>query len=92
MGVTLTGQLVCATEAEAERVRGALAEHIRLTRAEPGCLTFDVTPTDNPLVWAVAEAFRDPASFEAHQARAGASDWARATAGIRRDYTIRGMP
>jgi len=88
----LTGVLRCANDAEAARVRAALPEHVRLTRAEPGCLSFDVTPTDDPLVWEVAETFIDPAAFEAHQARAGASDWARETAGIERDYTITGMP
>ena len=91
MGVTLTGQLRCASEEEAARVRAALDEHIRLTQAEPGCISFDVTPTDDPLVWAVSEEFTGPEAFEAHQARAGASDWAKATKGIARDYTIKGM-
>ncbi|MEP5731879.1 MAG: antibiotic biosynthesis monooxygenase [Sulfitobacter sp.] len=92
MGVTLTGYLRCADAAEAARVSAALEEHIRLTRAEPGCVAFDVMPTGDPLVWAVAEEFIDPAAFEAHQTRAAASDWAKETAGIARDYTIIGMP
>lgn len=92
MGVTLTGWLRCASEEEAARVRTALDDHIRLTRAEAGCVSFNVTATDDPLVWQVAEEFTNPAAFEAHQVRAGASDWARQTAGIARDYTIKGMP
>ena len=44
------------------------------------------------MVWSVSEEFVDPAAFKAHQARAGASDWAQATQGIARDYTIKGMP
>ena len=92
MGVTLTGFLRCASQDEAARVREALPEHIRLTRAEAGCLSFDVTATNDPLVWAVAEEFTDPEAFKAHQARAGTSDWAHATQGIARDYTITGMP
>lgn len=92
MGVTLTGTLRCANEAEAARVRGALDTHIRLTRAEPGCISFEVTPTDDPLIWDVAEAFTDPAAFDAHQARAGSSPWAVETKGIAREYTIKGMP
>ncbi|WP_299653560.1 putative quinol monooxygenase [uncultured Tateyamaria sp.] len=92
MGVTLDGFLRCASEDEAARVRAALPQHVQLTRAEPGCIRFDVTPTDDPLVWTVSEEFTDPAAFDAHQTRAGASDWARATAGIARDYTIKGMP
>jgi quinol monooxygenase YgiN len=92
MGVTLTGFLRCADQAEADRVRAALEAHIALTRAEPGCVSFEVTPTDDPLIWAVAEEFTDPAAFEAHQTRAAASDWARETAGITRDYKITGLP
>ena len=62
-----------------------------LTRAEAGCISFEVTKTSDPMVWAVSERFVDAAAFEAHQARAAASDWAAQTAGIARDYTIRGM-
>ncbi|KIN65162.1 Antibiotic biosynthesis monooxygenase [Sulfitobacter noctilucicola] len=92
MGVTLHGYLRCADEVEAARVRSALDEHIRLTRLEEGCVSFHVTPTDDPLVWEVAEEFTDPAAFTAHGTRAGASDWAVATKGITRDYKITGMP
>nr|WP_253913344.1 antibiotic biosynthesis monooxygenase [Pseudoruegeria sp. HB172150] len=84
----MTGFLRCADEAEAARVQKFLPEHIRLTRAEPGCLSFDVTETQDPLVWSVAERFLDRAAFDAHQARAGASAWAEATKGIARDYEI----
>lgn len=92
MGVTLDGILRCATEAEAARVRAALPEHVRLTRAEPGCTRFDVLPTDDPFVWTVSEAFTDPGAFEAHQSRTSKSDWAQETAGIAREYAIKGMP
>lgn len=92
MGVTLNGTLRCANDEEAARVCAALDDHIRLTRAEPGCISFEVTATEDPLVWAVAEEFTDPAAFEAHQARAGASQWAQQTKGIARDYKISGMP
>ena len=91
MGVTLNGTLTCVTQAEADCVRTALAEHIRLTRAEAGCISFEVLQTADPMVWSVAECFTDAAAFEAHQARAGASDWARETAGIARDYKIDGL-
>jgi quinol monooxygenase YgiN len=49
-------------------------------------VAFEVRPTEDPLVWALDEEFADRAAFEAHQARTGASDWARETAGITRDY------
>ena len=86
--ITLTGLLRCTTAEEAARVRAHLPDHLRLTRAEPGCLSFDVTPTADPLVWQVRERFTDRPAFEAHQRRTAASVWASATAGIRRDYTL----
>jgi quinol monooxygenase YgiN len=89
MTVHLTGRLICTTEAEAARVRAHLPEHIRLTRAEPGCLRFEVTPLD-PLTWQVAEEFTDRAAFDAHQARTAGSEWFRQTRGIRRDFALRG--
>ena len=92
MGVTLKGQLICKNEGEAALVRAALDEHISLTRAEPGCLSFDVTQSDDPLIWDVAEEFTDPAAFEAHQARTRASDWGERTKGITRMYLVKGMP
>jgi quinol monooxygenase YgiN len=89
--VTLTGTLTCTSETEAVRVRTSLPDHIALTRAEPGCISFEVSPTDNPMVWSVAERFKDAASFEAHQIRTAASDWASQTKGIGRAYKIDGM-
>jgi quinol monooxygenase YgiN len=89
--VRLTGRLICASPAEADIVKRHLPEHIRLTRAEPGCLAFDVQPTTNPLIWQVEEAFRDARAFEAHQHRARASAWGRATASITRDFAISGL-
>lgn len=89
--VTLTGTLICKSAAEAARVRAALSAHIALTRAEAGCISFDVLPTLDPLVWSVAERFADADAFRAHQARAAASEWAAQTTGIARDYTIVGM-
>ncbi|WP_373504605.1 putative quinol monooxygenase [Aestuariivirga sp.] len=85
--IHLSGRLICKDRAEADVVRRELPEHIRLTRAEPGCVTFEVTATDDPLCWQVAETFRDRAAFEAHQARTRASAWHVATAGIAREFT-----
>jgi quinol monooxygenase YgiN len=86
--VRLNGHLVCASRQEARIVAEFLPEHIALTRAEPGCLAFDVTPTADPLVWQVEERFRDEAAFAVHQARTAASPWARATAAIERRYSV----
>ncbi|WP_120522198.1 putative quinol monooxygenase [Arthrobacter celericrescens] len=89
--VTLSGELVCSIAAEAQTVARHLPLHLELTRAEEGCLSFNVVRSENPLVWHVEERFRDAAAFEAHQERVAASEWGRATAGIERRYTITGM-
>jgi quinol monooxygenase YgiN len=71
-------------------VTRALPDHIALTRAEPGCLAFSVTPSpDHPDRFLVSEIFADQAAFDAHQLRAKASAWAVVTAGLARHYTVR---
>ncbi|MCB1386771.1 MAG: antibiotic biosynthesis monooxygenase [Nitratireductor sp.] len=71
-------------------VEVALAEHVRLTRAEAGCIFFNVDP--DPAVagrFSVSEAFVHQAAFDHHQQRAGGSPWAAASQGIPRRYEIR---
>lgn len=82
------GQLICISEAEVQAVRQHLPEHLALTRAEPGCLVFDVSQTDDPMVWEVMEAFRTRQDFDAHQARTRDSAWFAATRGILRDFKM----
>lgn len=86
--VTLQGTLTCATPQDADLIARLLPDHIRLSRAEPGCLSFTVTQTADPLVWQVAETFADRAAFDDHQSRTRASDWGRSTAHIARRYTV----
>lgn len=87
--IALNGFLICRTLEEADRVSGLLPEHIRLTRAEPGCIRFEVFRSQSdPVRFAVSELFRDRAAFEAHQARAADTIWARATKSIPREYRI----
>ncbi len=86
--VRLTGKLICLSDAEVALVRDFLPEHIRLTLEEPGCISFDVTQSGDPLVWIVEEVFVDQAAFDAHQTRTRASQWAKKTASIQRDYRI----
>jgi quinol monooxygenase YgiN len=89
MGIIhLSGQLICTNAGDAALVAAHIGEHIRLTLAEPGCLSFSVTPTGDPLIWRVAESFTDQAAFDAHQTRTRASDWYRQTAHIARSYDI----
>ncbi len=86
--IRLTGQLICQTEDQTRMVARYLPKHVALSRAEPGCLSFDVKVTDNPLIWQVDEAFTDQAAFNAHQQRGAASEWGRQTAGLQRAFTV----
>lgn len=90
--VHLIGRLICKTPDEADRVKTTMDTHIALTRGESGCLSFEVTRTDDPLIWTVAERFANDAAFEAHQTRTASSEWARLTSGIERDFKITRMP
>lgn len=89
--IDLTGQLICHGDEEIAVVMEFLPQHVELTHAEPGCISFEVNQTDDPRVWDVAERFRDADAFHSHQARVKASAWGRATAGIKRSYSVTGL-
>ena len=89
--VSLTGELVCATPAEAAVVERLLPEHVLRTRAEPGCLFFEVTRRGTSLIWDVEERFDTSEAFRAHQTRSAESAWGAGTAAIVRDYVITGF-
>lgn len=86
--IRLRGHLICATAEESAAVAAHLEAHTRLSHAEPGCLSFEVTPTDDPLVWEVMESFRTQEDFNAHQARTRDSAWFEATRHILRDFRV----
>jgi quinol monooxygenase YgiN len=86
--IRLRGQLRCMTPEERGAVLAHRAAHIRLSRAEPACLSFDIAETDDPLIFEVMESFRDRAGFDAHQARTRDSPWFAATRGILRDFRV----
>ncbi|EEX10632.1 antibiotic biosynthesis monooxygenase [Ruegeria lacuscaerulensis ITI-1157] len=72
-----------------EQVRAALPDHVALTRAEPGCIAFEVVEDpDCAGRFDVSEVFADRAAFDAHQRRMQASPWYEITRGIPRDYAI----
>ncbi|TIC81989.1 antibiotic biosynthesis monooxygenase [Nocardioides sp. GY 10127] len=89
--VVLTGLLLCRDADEARTVEEHLPTHVALTRAEAGCLSFQVVPSAEPWVWEVSERFVDADAFRAHQARVAASEWGAATAGIERRYEVEGL-
>ena len=82
----LEGYIEVPLERIAE-VEAALGEHIALTRAEPGCIFFNVDPCPEVAGrFLVSEAFAGKDAFDAHQSRASASPWAKVSAGIPREY------
>lgn len=87
-GVHLTGRLICETHEQADIVAAHLPLHVQLTRAEQGCVSFAVEPSEEPFVWRVSEHFVDRDAFAAHQKRVAESAWGEATAAIARDYEI----
>ena len=89
--IFLTGQLICQRDDEIAIVKEFLPRHIELTRAEPDCISFEVNQTVDPLVWDVSECFQDAGSFNLHQARVKSSGWGRATAAIKRNYSVSGL-
>lgn len=86
--VYLTGVLEVPVE-RLQQVRMALPQHIALTRAEAGCISFDVVENaEGSGRFNVSEVFENQAAFDAHQIRTKTSDWFKVTQGIPRDYTI----
>ncbi len=90
--IRLRGHLRCLTDEQSATVARFAPEHIRLSRAEPGCLSFDIVQSDDPLVWDVDETFRDRAAFDAHQLRTRESLWFAETRTILRDFRIEDLP
>ncbi len=87
--IHLTGH-IDVPEERSEAVQVALPNHIALTRAEEGCLSFDVVPCPQvPHRFLVSEVFVDQQAFDTHQKRTKKSSWAKVTEGIPRDYSIR---
>ncbi|WP_170759713.1 putative quinol monooxygenase [Ruegeria lacuscaerulensis] len=86
--VSLKGRITVPSD-RLEQVRAALPDHIALTRAEPGCLSFEVAEdADIPGQFNVSEVFENQAAFDAHQERTKESAWFEITQGIPREYSI----
>lgn len=88
MVVRLNGYIV-VPDADRDIICKHLPEHIRLTLAEKGCVSFSVTPDpENPERYLVAEVFSDQESFDLHQSRVKESVWGAATKHLKRHYKI----
>lgn len=92
MTVKLTGHILILNT-EMDIILPAMAEHIRLSHAEAGCLEFNITKTDNQDTapadmtrYTVQEAFTDQNAFDAHQSRSKNSPWAEISKNVKRIY------
>jgi|GEM_PF-210033 tRNA(adenine34) deaminase len=89
--VTLEGK-IRVPQAQREATAEALVEHVALTRAEAGCLFFEVVPDPaDPECFSVREAFLSPDAFAAHQSRVANSAWGALTKDYQRQYEVSGL-
>lgn len=86
--IHLTGTLTCTTADDLEIVEVYLPDHMALSRAELGCVSFNVMQTSDPMVWQLDETYTDQAAFDAHQARNRASIWWAKSQNMLRDFKI----
>ncbi len=84
--IALTGRLICTDAGQMMTALSLLPDHVTASRAEPGCLRFDLWQDDDPLIWNLAELFVNADAFAAHQARLKDSAWGQGSAAITRDY------
>ena len=87
--IVVNGTITCDT-AELGIFLEAVAEHIRLSRTEPGCIEFEIRQSaDDPCRFLVAERFENRAAFEAHTTRTRASAGWGKTRHMPRDFVIK---
>ena len=89
--VTLSGYIIVPIS-ELDTVKEALTEHIKLTKAELGCMVFEVTEHSTERGrFDVYEEFESSKAFELHQKRVRGSYWGEITQNLKREYTIDGL-
>jgi len=87
--IVLTGYIEIPID-ELDAVTAALEVHKKLTRAEPGCLKFNVRPDRDILGrYSVYEKFASQQAFDDHQERVKTSEWGRVSVNIERHYEIK---
>ena len=86
--VTITGYLQ-VPEQELDEVAAALPTHRDLSRAEPGCLVFEVSQDEaDRCRFNLYEQYTSRDAFEFHKNRAASSDWAAISANVERVLEI----
>ena len=85
----ITGTITCEA-ADLEMFLAAVAEHKRLSRAEPGCIEFEISQSAvDPCSFLVSERFENRAAFDAHTIRTRTSAWWAKTRHMPRDLVIK---
>ncbi|MFC0058735.1 putative quinol monooxygenase [Vibrio inusitatus] len=86
--MTLEGHILVPVQ-DLKQILEALPEHIELTQAEPGCITFHVQQSSRkPHRFDVYEVFIDREGFEYHQSRVKESRWGAITSNVIRHYQV----
>ena len=86
--VILQGHII-VPDADLIAVQRELAEHIKLTKEEEGCLVFEVSQDDrNKNKFTVYEEFSSKGAFSVHQDRVAQSKWGMVSADVERHYTV----
>jgi len=68
-------------------VKRELANHIRLTRQEEGCLVFEVSQdNENKNRFNVYEEFASQDAFKLHQQRASSTEWGKVSSRLEKHY------
>lgn len=81
----VSGRLICQDMGQMLLAMELLPEHVTLSRAEPGCLRFDLRQESDPLVWQLDKLFANDDALATHQARNASSRWGQDSAQITRD-------
>ncbi|MDF3606019.1 GNAT family N-acetyltransferase [Paracoccus sp. DMF-8] len=84
--IAVEGRLICADMGQMMLALNLLPDHVAASRAEPGNLRFDLSQTDDPLIWSLNELFTDAGAFAAHRDRTAASRWGQDSGAITRDF------
>lgn len=84
--VILEGYVI-ATDIDLAAVKRELANHIKLTLKEEGCLVFEVTQdNENKNRFNVYEEFTSQNAFKLHQERIRTSEWGKVSSMLEKHY------
>ena len=90
--IVLSGYIMVPTD-DLKDVCDALPLHCRLTKDEPGCLSFTVEQdSDEIRKFHVHEIFANRQAFDAHQKRVAESSWGQISRNVERFYTVEEVP